>query len=146
MADLEAVLADVSYLMALEKSKSSSTTNKTSKRMVLPDHSVRSVMTRHLLDRDELKFEKLIKQKLAFLLFKDYCIKNQDIRFELYDKIDKLKLIHDKNDKIESEKVLIDSYFFNSTLMFLISKPIVYSETIMNTISQGNTQQQQQQH
>lgn len=139
MADLEAVLADVSYLMALEKSKSSSTANKNSKRMVLPDHSVRSVMTRYLLDRDELKFETLIKQKLAFLLFKDFCIKNQDIRFELYDKIDKLKLIHDKLDRHETQKALIDTYFFNSTLMLLISKPIVYSETIVT--SSNNTNQ-----
>ena len=128
MADLEAVLADVSYLMALEKSK---TINRASKKMILPDPSVRSVMIRHLMDRDELKFESLIKQKLAFLLFKDFCIKNHDIRFELYDKIEKLKLIHDKNDRAESARTIIDSYFFNSTLMILISKPIVYSETVM---------------
>ena len=130
MADLEAVLADVSYLMALEKSKSSSNQNRTSKRMTLPDASVRSVMIRYLQDRDELKFETLIKQKLAFLLFKDFCVKNQDVRFEVYDKIDKLKFIHSAADRKEAERVLIDSYFFNSTLMILISKPIVFSETV----------------
>ena len=36
MADLEAVLADVSYLMAMEKSKSTPAA-RASKKMVLPD-------------------------------------------------------------------------------------------------------------
>ena len=138
MADLEAVLADVSYLMALEKSKSSSNQNRTSKRMTLPDASVRSVMIRYLQDRDELKFETLIKQKLAFLLFKDFCVKNQDVRFEVYDKIDKLKFIHSAADRKEAERVLIDSYFFNSTLMILISKPIVFSETVTEFLKAEN--------
>lgn len=138
MADLEAVLADVSYLMALEKSKSSSNQNRTSKRMTLPDASVRSVMIRYLQDRDELKFETLIKQKLAFLLFKDFCVKNQDVRFEIYDKIDKLKFIHSAADRKEAERVLIDSYFFNSTLMILISKPIVFSETVTEFLKAEN--------
>ena len=89
MADLEAVLADVSYLMAMEKSKTIAS-SRTNKKLILPDPSVRSVMTRYLMDRNEMNFDYLINQKLAFLLFKDYCIKSQDIRFELYDKIDKL--------------------------------------------------------
>ena len=38
MADLEAVLADVSYLMAMEKSKSSPAA-RASKKIVLPDAS-----------------------------------------------------------------------------------------------------------
>ena len=44
MADLEAVLADVSYLMAMEKSKSTPAA-RASKKIVLPDP--RSVPTSH---------------------------------------------------------------------------------------------------
>ena len=39
MADLEAVLADVSYLMAMEKSKSSINSAKNGRRLTLPGMS-----------------------------------------------------------------------------------------------------------
>jgi len=47
MADLEAVLADVSYLMAMEKSKCTPAA-RASKKIILPDPSVRSVMIKYL--------------------------------------------------------------------------------------------------
>ena len=47
MADLEAVLADVSYLMAMEKSKCTPAA-RASKKIALPDPSVRSVMVKYL--------------------------------------------------------------------------------------------------
>ncbi|KAH9378122.1 hypothetical protein HPB48_020514 [Haemaphysalis longicornis] len=45
MADLEAVLADVSYLMAMEKSKSTPAA-RASKKIVLPDPSSRRAQVR----------------------------------------------------------------------------------------------------
>lgn len=130
MADLEAVLADVSYLMAMEKSKASNA-HRTSRKMTLPDPSVRSVMKRHLQDRDELKFDALTKQRLAYLLFKDFCQKNHDRRFELYHKINKLDQLFSTDDKFEHQKALIDSYFASAAMIDqLLSKPIVYQETV----------------
>ncbi|KAH0625659.1 hypothetical protein JD844_015253 [Phrynosoma platyrhinos] len=64
MADLEAVLADVSYLMAMEKSKSSPAA-RASKKIVLPEPSIRSVMQKYLEERGELTFDKIFSQKIA---------------------------------------------------------------------------------
>lgn len=72
MADLEAVLADVSYLMAMEKSKASPG-SRASKKIVLPDPSCRSVMHKHLEKLGATSFEKIFEQKIGYLLFKDFC-------------------------------------------------------------------------
>ncbi|KAK3521819.1 hypothetical protein QTP70_018550 [Hemibagrus guttatus] len=64
MADLEAVLADVSYLMAMEKSKSTPAA-RASKKIILPEPSIRSVMQKYLEERDELTFDKIFNQKIA---------------------------------------------------------------------------------
>ncbi|KAK6967327.1 Beta-adrenergic receptor kinase 2 [Biomphalaria glabrata] len=66
MADLEAVLADVSYLMAMEKSKSTPAA-RASKKIVLPDPSVRSVMHKHLQKVNEVTFDKIFNQRLVEL-------------------------------------------------------------------------------
>uniref|UniRef100_A0A6B2EBJ6 G protein-coupled receptor kinase n=1 Tax=Phlebotomus kandelakii TaxID=1109342 RepID=A0A6B2EBJ6_9DIPT len=72
MADLEAVLADVSYLMAMEKSKSAPAA-RASKKIILPDPSVRSVMHKYLEKENEISFDKIFNQILGYLLFKDFC-------------------------------------------------------------------------
>lgn len=72
MADLEAVLADVSYLMAMEKSRSQPAA-RASKKIVLPDPSVRSIMLKYLEKTGEIKFEKIFSQRLGFLLLKDFA-------------------------------------------------------------------------
>ncbi|KAK2174934.1 hypothetical protein NP493_765g01061, partial [Ridgeia piscesae] len=64
MADLEAVLADVSYLMAMEKSKSAPAA-RASKKIVLPDPSVRSIMHKHLEKMGEVTFDNIFNQKLV---------------------------------------------------------------------------------
>ncbi len=93
MADLEAVLADVSYLMAMEKSKSTPAAS-ASKKITLPDRrwffftpqvflgiffpffslsSIRSVMHKHLQKLNEHTYDKVFHQQLGFLAFKDFC-------------------------------------------------------------------------
>jgi beta-adrenergic-receptor kinase len=72
MADLEAVLADVSYLMAMEKSKCTPAA-RASKKIVLPDPSVRSVMHKYLEKKNEVNFDKIFHQTLGYQLFKDFC-------------------------------------------------------------------------
>lgn len=75
MADLEAVLADVSYLMAMEMSKQ---TPESSKKIILPDPSVRSAMHKYLERENEVTFDKIFNQKIGFQLFKDYCENYRD--------------------------------------------------------------------
>ncbi|XP_027980477.1 beta-adrenergic receptor kinase 2-like [Eumetopias jubatus] len=66
MADLEAVLADVSYLMAMEKSKATPAA-RASKKIVLPEPSIRSVMQKYLQERNEITFDKIFNQKIGTL-------------------------------------------------------------------------------
>ncbi|VDK82827.1 unnamed protein product [Onchocerca ochengi] len=67
MADLEAVLADVSYLMAMEKSRSQPAA-RASKKIILPDPR-----HKYLEKTGEIKFERIFNQRLGFLLLKDFA-------------------------------------------------------------------------
>lgn len=78
MSDLEAVLADVSYLMAMEKSKTVAT--KAPKKNMIPDSrylsltiiyffSIRSVMMTYLKRHGEISFENIFKERLGLLTF-----------------------------------------------------------------------------
>jgi beta-adrenergic-receptor kinase len=75
MADLEAVLADVSYLMAMEKSKSSINSTKNGRRLTLPDRDSANVIQRYLEERGELSFEKVFEEKIGYALFVSFCSK-----------------------------------------------------------------------
>ena len=66
------VLADVSYLMAMEKSRSTPAA-RASKKIILPDPSVRSVMHKYLEREGQVTFDHIFDQKIGFLLFKDFC-------------------------------------------------------------------------
>ncbi|MCP9258207.1 Protein-serine/threonine kinase [Dirofilaria immitis] len=74
MADLEAVLADVSYLMAMEKSRSQPAA-RASKRLFFRIRGmfVRSIMQKYLEKTGEIKFERIFNQRLGFLLLKDFA-------------------------------------------------------------------------
>lgn len=79
MSDLEAVLADVSYLMAMEKSKTVAT--KAPKKNMIPDsrylvihifylNSIRSVMMTYLKRQGKISFENIFQERLGmFKLF-----------------------------------------------------------------------------
>eukprot|EP00117_Sycon_ciliatum_P004945 scpid27601/ scgid9095/ Beta-adrenergic receptor kinase 1; G-protein-coupled receptor kinase 2 len=75
MADLEAVLADVSYLMAMEKSRvqGGNTGGIGKKKLNLPDPSVRTVIVKHLIARNKLNFERLLHQRMGYELLCDFC-------------------------------------------------------------------------
>ena len=75
MADLEAVLADVSYLMAMEKSKSSINSTKNGRRLTLPDRDSSNVIKRYLEDRGDLSFDKVFEEKIGYALFVTFCSK-----------------------------------------------------------------------
>lgn len=64
MADLESVLQDVSYLMAMEKSKSGSKLAVT-KKVALPDASVHCVVDMHIAKQKKRSFKGIYNQQLG---------------------------------------------------------------------------------
>lgn len=118
MADLEAVLADVSYLMAMEKSKSTPAA-RASKKIVLPDASVYSVMHKYLSDREEVKFDIIFDQKLGFLLFQEFCEQQCDepvpqIRF--YEAIKEYESLQSVEDRLSRAREIFDNYIMKELL------------------------------
>ncbi|XP_078277585.1 G protein-coupled receptor kinase 3 isoform X1 [Rhinoraja longicauda] len=118
MADLEAVLADVSYLMAMEKSKSTPAA-RASKKIVLPEPSIRSVMQKYLEERDELTFEKIFNQKIGFLLFKDFCLNEIDEavpQLKFYEEIKDYEKLDSEEDRLCRSRQIYDKYIMKELL------------------------------
>ena len=63
MASLESVLADVSYLIAVERSKES--TSKTIKKISLPEPSVHSVVHQYLTESGQFTFARVFSQRIG---------------------------------------------------------------------------------
>ena len=57
----------------MEKSKCTPAA-RASKKIILPDPSVRSVMIKYLEKTGEINFDKIFNQRLGYLLFKDFCL------------------------------------------------------------------------
>uniref|UniRef100_A0A915I086 G protein-coupled receptor kinase n=1 Tax=Romanomermis culicivorax TaxID=13658 RepID=A0A915I086_ROMCU len=112
MADLEAVLADVSYLMAMEKSKTQPAA-RASKKIILPDPSVRSIMQKYLEKTGESTFEKIFGQKLGFLLFKDFCETCCDVpcpQINFYEAIKEYEKLETPEERLEKAKEIYDHH------------------------------------
>ncbi|KAF7258154.1 hypothetical protein EG68_04811 [Paragonimus skrjabini miyazakii] len=118
MADLEAVLADVSYLMAMEMSKSTPAA-RASKRIALPDPSIRSIMTKYLEKNGELTFEKIFNEKLGYLLFRDYALNASEEpipQFGFYEDIKKFEKLETDEERIKLGKDIYDQYIMKELL------------------------------
>ncbi|XP_064415734.1 beta-adrenergic receptor kinase 1 [Latimeria chalumnae] len=118
MADLEAVLADVSYLMAMEKSKSTPAA-RASKKIILPELSIRSVMQKYLEERAELTFDKVFNQKIGYLLIKDFCLNYSEEakpQIEFYEEIKKYKLLDSEEDRYLKSREIYDQYIMKELL------------------------------
>lgn len=118
MADLEAVLADVSYLMAMEKSKSSPAA-RASKKIILPDPSVRSVMHRYMEKMNEVTFEKIFKQRLGYLLFKSFCetCTNEAVpEIQFYEEIRKYEKMDSVEDRQKQAREIYDKFIMRELL------------------------------
>lgn len=118
MADLEAVLADVSYLMAMEKSKLTPAA-RASKKIVLPDSSVYSVMHKYLTDREEVNFDAIFDQKLGCLLFQEFCEQICDepvpqIRF--YEEIQEYEHMQSPADRLVKAREIYDNFIMKELL------------------------------
>lgn len=126
MADLEAVLADVSYLMAMEKSKCTPAA-RASKKIILPDPSVRSVMFKHLDKNGEINFDKIFNQKLGYLLFKDFChnIVTEPVpQFDFYEEVKKYEKIDSNEERRKIARHIYDTYIMRE----LLSNSNLYSK------------------
>ncbi|XP_013421882.1 beta-adrenergic receptor kinase 2 [Lingula anatina] len=140
MADLEAVLADVSYLMAMEKSKSTPAA-RASKKIILPDPSVRSVMHKHLEKMGEVTFDKIFNQKLGFLLFKEFCENCCDEsvpQLKFYEEIRKFEKLETDEERIELGKHVYDNYIMKE----LLSQSHTYSKEAVDHVQDMLTQAQ----
>ncbi|XP_060048573.1 beta-adrenergic receptor kinase 2 isoform X2 [Erinaceus europaeus] len=118
MADLEAVLADVSYLMAMEKSKATPAA-RASKRIVLPEPSVRSVMQKYLEERHETTFDKIFNQKIGFLLFKDFCLNeiNEAVpQVKFYEEIKGYEKLDNEAERLSRSRQIYDTYIMKELL------------------------------
>lgn len=118
MADLEAVLADVSYLMAMEKSKSTPAA-RASKKIILPDPSVRSVMHKYLDKMDEISFDKIFNQKLGFLLFKDFCENIFDVpvpQLKFYEEIKRYEELETVDERRQAAREIYDNFIMKELL------------------------------
>ncbi|KAL6034626.1 hypothetical protein STEG23_033814 [Scotinomys teguina] len=118
MADLEAVLADVSYLMAMEKSKATPAA-RASKKILLPEPSIRSVMQKYLEDRGEVTFEKIFSQKLGYLLFRDFCLNHLEEAkplVEFYEEIKKYEKLETEEERVVRSREIFDSYIMKELL------------------------------
>ncbi|XP_028559511.1 G protein-coupled receptor kinase 3 isoform X1 [Podarcis muralis] len=129
MADLEAVLADVSYLMAMEKSKSSPAA-RASKKITLPEPSIRSVMQKYLEERGELTFDKIFSQKIGFLLFKELCQMNMEEgvpQLKFYEEIKEYEKLDSEEDRLSRSRQIYDTYIMKELLSCShpFSKPTV---------------------
>uniref|UniRef100_A0A8D2BGY9 G protein-coupled receptor kinase n=1 Tax=Sus scrofa TaxID=9823 RepID=A0A8D2BGY9_PIG len=118
MADLEAVLADVSYLMAMEKSKATPAA-RASKKILLPEPSIRSVMQKYLEDRGEVTFEKIFSQKLGYLLFRDFCLKHLEEAkplVEFYEEIKRYEKLETEEERLACSRGIFDTYIMKELL------------------------------
>jgi len=134
MADLEAVLADVSYLMAMEKSKCTPAA-RASKKIILPDPSVRSVMIKYLEKTGEINFDKIFNQRLGYLLFKDFClniVQEQVPQFKFYEEIKKFEKIDANDDRRKKAREIYDTFIMRE----LLSNSGLYSKESAEHVQQ----------
>ncbi|NWW17017.1 ARBK1 kinase, partial [Falcunculus frontatus] len=118
MADLEAVLADVSYLMAMEKSRAAPAA-RASKRIVLPEPSIRSVMQKYLEDRGEVTFDKIFTQKIGYLLFRDFAFNQAEEAkplMEFYEEIKKYEKLDSEEERAARSRHIFDHYIMKELL------------------------------
>uniref|UniRef100_A0AAY4B418 G protein-coupled receptor kinase n=1 Tax=Denticeps clupeoides TaxID=299321 RepID=A0AAY4B418_9TELE len=115
MADLEAVLADVSYLMAMEKSKSTPAA-RASKKIVLPEPSIRSVMQKYLEERDDLPvtrgsiFKMCLKELLIKIKCLVYCNLSLFVQIKEYEKLDS------EDERLTRSRQIYDGYIMKELL------------------------------
>ncbi|XP_041451278.1 G protein-coupled receptor kinase 1 isoform X1 [Drosophila obscura] len=132
MADLEAVLADVSYLMAMEKSKCTPAA-RASKKLTLPDPSVRSVMYKYLEKESQLNFHKIFNEVLGYLLFKDFCENDSDEPIQQLKFYEQIKCF-EKTECYDERKKLAREIYDNFIMEEMLSHTYEYSKDAVASV------------
>ncbi|KAI6657384.1 Beta-adrenergic receptor kinase 2 [Oopsacas minuta] len=111
MSDIETVLADVSYIMAVSDSKSGKRGGGfTRKKVALPDTSIQYAMGMILFEKNELTFEAVFIQPIAYKIMLQFAEHNMDIGAPLlfYDSILSYEKESDVNTRIKMAKEITD--------------------------------------
>jgi len=127
MVDLEVVLANAYDLMVTEKRKCGPAT-RPSKKIILPDPSVRSVMVKYLEKMGEINFDKIFNQHIGYLLFKDFCqnsMTNPVSHFKFYEHIKAYEKINTKEERKIKAREIYDTFVMGE----LLSNSGIYSTT-----------------
>uniref|UniRef100_A0A1I8GUN9 C-type lectin domain-containing protein n=1 Tax=Macrostomum lignano TaxID=282301 RepID=A0A1I8GUN9_9PLAT len=114
----EAVLADVSFLMAMEKSKSTPAA-RASKKITLPDPSIRSVMIKYLSKTGEITFDKIFNQRLGFLLFKEFVEQQMEELAQVlsfYEEVQKFEELDCEEMRLKLGRNIYDSFIMQELL------------------------------
>uniref|UniRef100_A0A1I8GCH6 G protein-coupled receptor kinase n=1 Tax=Macrostomum lignano TaxID=282301 RepID=A0A1I8GCH6_9PLAT len=140
MADLEAVLADVSYLMAMEKSKSTPAA-RASKKISLPDPSIRGIMMKHLTKMNEVTFEKIFNQKLGFLLLKEFIEQQYEDCAQVLAFFEEIKKFEDLD--CEDMRLKLGRNIYDSFIMQeLLAQSHRFSPAAINSVQENLTSAQ----
>lgn len=136
MSDLESVLADVSYLMTIEKSRTPGA--KTMKKVVLPDCSVHDVVHKWLTYKSELTFKKIYKQRIgAYFLEKfipESCLLLNFLKGILdYEKTATLPARKQKG------KLIYDKFIYADLLAMDLKYPKEITDEITSKLKQPET-------
>ncbi|CAB3989276.1 Beta-adrenergic receptor kinase 2 [Paramuricea clavata] len=139
MADLEAVLADVSYLMAMEKSKSTPAA-RASKKIVLPDPSVYHVMHKYFDDNSQLEFEYIFEQTIGYLLFKEFGETQCDEpvpQLAFYEAIKEYMKLQTVEERLTKAKEIFDDFIMKELLSCSHNFSLNSLEHVKNLLSKG---------
>lgn len=121
MADLEAVLADVSYLMAMEKSKQTNVNSvKNGRRLTLPDRDSTNVIKRLLSENGKLEFDVIFNEKIGNALFVQFCSKKQhySVPIVFYQQIEEYKAANvDPEELLRLAKDIYDQFVMRELLI-----------------------------
>ena len=113
MSDIETVLADVSYIMAVSDSKSGKRgAGFTRKKITLPDPSIQYAMGMILFEKNELTFEAVFIQPIAYRLMIQFAESNKDAGLPLlfYDSILCFEKEAEKDKREVLAKQITDNY------------------------------------
>ncbi len=127
--------------MAMEKSKSTPAAS-ASKKIILPDKSIRSVMHRHLTKLNENTFEKIFNQELGFLLFKDFCNACCDEpvpQLKFYEEIKRFEKLETDEERWKVAKDIYDQFIMKELLSSSHSYSKQTLESVQNHLAKCST-------
>lgn len=102
----------------MEKSRSTPAA-RASKKIILPDPSVRSVMHKYLEREGQITFDHIFDQKIGFLLFKDFCdgLHEEPVpQLKFYEEIKKYESLDTPEERQRAAKEIYDNFVMKELL------------------------------